>query len=66
MKITKKSSVDSGTSIPVKPEVTEMDYTEACDKIKCAIDILGKSAKSDVLARESIANLGVVLLDLSK
>lgn len=66
MKITKKSSVDSGTSIPVKPEVTEMDYAEACDKIKCAIDILGKSAKSDVLARESIANLGVVLLDLSK
>lgn len=66
MKITKKSSVDSGTSILVKPEVTEVDYTEAYDKIKCAIDILGKSAKSDVLARESIANLGVVLLDLSK
>lgn len=66
MKITKKSSVDSGTSILVKPEVAEVNYTEACDKIKCAIDILGKSAKSDVLARESVANLGVVLLDLSK
>lgn len=35
--------------------------------IKAAIDALSESAKTgDVLARESIANLGVVLLDLSQ
>lgn len=32
--------------------------------IKSAIDELGKVAKDDVLAKEAIANLAVVLLDL--
>lgn len=54
-----------------QPEVSSAvkastSYTEACKYIKSAIDVLGKSAKDDVLAQESIANLGVVLLDLNK
>lgn len=32
--------------------------------IKSAIDELGKVARDDVLAKEAIANLAVVLLDL--
>lgn len=41
------------------------NYDEAIDYIKCAISALGKSAKaSDSVARESIANLSVVLMDL--
>ncbi len=40
-------------------------YSEAIEYIQCAISVLGKSAqKSDVLARETIANLSVVLMDL--
>ena len=37
---------------------------EACDHIKSAIDILGSIAESDTVARDSIANLGVVYFDL--
>ena len=37
---------------------------EAQKYIKSAIECLGKDAKDDVIARESIANLSVVLLDL--
>lgn len=36
----------------------------ASQHIKSAIDVLGATAKSDPVARESIANLSVVLLDL--
>lgn len=40
-------------------------YSEAAEYIQCAISALGKSArKSDILARESIVNLSVVLMDL--
>lgn len=41
------------------------NYDEASEYIRCAISALGKSAKeSDTIARESIANLSVVLMDL--
>lgn len=40
------------------------DKQEACDLIKQAIDKLSTSADTDEIARDSIANLGVVLLDL--
>lgn len=40
------------------------DREAACDLIKQAIDKLSASAQTDEIARDSIANLGVVLLDL--
>ena len=40
------------------------DKQAACDLIKQAIDKLSSSAETDEIARDSIANLGVVLLDL--
>lgn len=41
------------------------NYSEASEYIKCAISALGEPAKnSDQIARESIANLSVVLMDL--
>lgn len=40
------------------------DSQEACDLIKQAIDKLSSVAETDEIARDSIANLGVVLLDL--
>lgn len=39
-------------------------YCKAIDSIICAIEHLGAVAKDDTLARESIANLSVVLFDL--
>lgn len=42
------------------------NYIEASQKIRDAIDILGSIAASDSTAREAIANLGVVVLDLSQ
>lgn len=59
MKIKKSTSVNAATSVNNKS-----NYDEAQKHIKCAIDALGKQAKDDVLAKESIANLSVVLLDL--
>lgn len=40
------------------------DKQAACDLIKQAIDKLSEVAETDEIARDSIANLGVVLLDL--
>ena len=39
-------------------------YIECTTKIQEAIDCLCKVAGDDIVAKESIANLGVVLLDL--
>lgn len=56
------SNANGGAANPIK---ANNGYAEAAEYIKCAISALGKSAqKSDVLARESIANLSVVLMDL--
>lgn len=44
--------------------VESSSYTKAEKHIKAAIDILAQSAKNDDVARDSIANLGVVMLDL--
>lgn len=52
---------------PVKASTDKpaVDYSEAIDFIKSAIDALGDLAETgDALAKESIANLSVVLLDL--
>ena len=52
------------TSVKAAQAVTKPDYSEAQKHIKCAIEALGKDAKQDVLAKDSIANLSVVLFDL--
>ena len=44
--------------------VIDSPRSEACACIKNAIDKLAEIAESDEKARESIANLSVVLLDL--
>lgn len=59
MRIKKSTSVKANTDVIMKS-----NYTEAQKHIKCAIDALGKQAKDDIVAKESIANLSVVLLDL--
>ncbi len=56
MRISKKSG---------KTITKESTYQTACDSIKASIDILSAEAKKgEVTAKEAIANLSVVLLDL--
>ena len=78
MKISKRAAVKANEEIiaeipeevVVVSEETAEDvpvvcpYQEAIDCIHCAIEALGAVAKEDPLARESIANLSVVLFDL--
>ena len=77
MKISKKS-IKANTAIVnvddvISPEISEPStcaetcckYTGAIECIKSAIDALGEVAADDELAKESIANLSVILLDLS-
>ena len=45
-------------------ENTDEARAEACKHIQSAIECLGKIASSDDVAKDSIANLGVVMLDL--
>ena len=67
MKIAKKS-IKAEEKNPIRSEETKPvdrpEYVTCMRHIKAAIDILGPSAKSDARARDTIANLGVVLLDL--
>lgn len=44
--------------------VASADYSEAIGYIHSAISALSTSAKNDPLAKESIANLSVILFDL--
>ena len=62
MKIMKsKSTVKSATDATV----SKSDYAEAINNIQSAIQALSKAAQDgDTLAKESIANLSVVLFDL--
>lgn len=59
IKKTNKNSVASTNTIQ-----GASNYSEAISYISSAISSLSVSAKDDVLAKESIANLSVVLLDL--
>lgn len=60
VKKTKKQTVSASKSIKNSGK-----YTDATDSITAAIYALGDSAKSgDILARESIANLSVILFEL--
>lgn len=70
MKITRRT-VKASEELAVAPEaevavaaVVECPYQCAIEKIMEAIECLGAVAKDDTLARESIANLSVVLFDL--
>lgn len=71
MKITKKQPVKAAEEIAVVevPAVAEeaactCRYQCAIDLISGAIESLAEIAKDDQIAKDSIANLGVVLLDL--
>lgn len=63
MRITKGKSVDSSVSIPAKPEILDV-RKRAVDCIKGAIDILTEDPE-DQIFKDSIANLSVVILDLT-
>jgi hypothetical protein len=66
MKITKNTNVNK-TNTSVNAAATDAVYKDAMNYIHCAINSLGDIAtkdKSNVFAREAIANLSVVLLDL--
>ena len=67
MKISKrpiKAHEDIPTAALIVEEATSCPYEEAIDCIMCAINSLGAVAKEDEIARDSIANLSVVLFDL--
>lgn len=68
MKITKKQSVKASEELTSVIEETiqptECKYQSAIDLINAAIESLAEIAKDDVIAKESIANLGVVMFDL--
>lgn len=79
MKITKKQSqpvtaseevavvevpVVDETAVEVPVEVAPCKYECAINLISEAIECLAEIAKDDQIAKDSIANLGVVMLDL--
>ncbi len=70
-KITVKSSKSTDTKQPVKAcddiaivELAPCKYEDAINLIGAAIESLAQVAKEDEIAKDSIANLGVVMLDL--
>lgn len=78
MKIKKKTAVKASEEIFNQPlvntcsdgtcdaalVVSDCKYQAAIDLISAAIESLAEIAKDDALAKDSIANLGVVMLDL--
>lgn len=79
MKITKKQPIKANEDVtiadvwptpdvvadtPVVTEPATCKYACAIDCISNAIECLAEVAKDDQIAKDSIANLGVVLLDL--
>ena len=66
MKITKscKNTDIKNCNNPTVPKDMTDAKAEACNHIKSAIECLGKIASCDEVAKDSIANLGVVMLDL--
>lgn len=68
MKITRGGAEIKGSSRPIKKQSNVQAATggrdEAVEYIKSAIHTLGTNAKDDIVAKEAIANLSVVLFDL--
>lgn len=62
MKISKKQSVNS--CINIEQPASCCKYQAAVELISAAIESLAEVAKDDPIAKDSIANLGVVMLDL--
>lgn len=56
------SKVTSQKSVSGKKKVSK--YDEGVKHIRAAIDCLGLNCKDDAVAREAIANLGVIMFDL--
>lgn len=53
------------SKVTANSEPAPTAYSEAVDHIQSAIQALSEAANNgDVIAKESIANLGVVMLDL--
>ncbi len=63
MKIQKRT-IKACEDVTCDPVVETCQYQNAIDSIMCAIECLGAVATNDPIARESIANLSVVLFDL--
>lgn len=59
-------SVESVETAPLDPPCSacECKYQNAIDLISAAIESLAEIAQDDEIAKDSIANLGVVMLDL--
>lgn len=67
MRIKKANTAAPASPVKATEEISlapECKYQTAIDLIKGAIDNLSVDAHEDALAKESIANLSVVLLDL--
>lgn len=64
MKITKACRNDIKECQVAAPKQQNDARAEACKHIQSAIECLGKIASCDNVAKDSIANLGVVMLDL--
>lgn len=60
----KKKNVTAAEALVEVAETGSCGYDDAIFHIKSAIECLGCIAKTDELAKESIANLSVVLFDL--
>ena len=72
MKITKNKAIKANDEIMVAEvecngmptDGTVCKYNDAICNIQAAIEILAAQAKDDQIAKDSIANLSVVLMDL--
>lgn len=64
MKISKKPISVKAATAEKASSIQSASKEEAISHIYAAINCLGKEAKTDIVAKESIANLSVVLLDL--
>lgn len=63
-KIAACESVQVVDTVESEPVVSECKYDAALGLIRAAIESLAEIADGDELAKDSIANLGVVMLDL--
>lgn len=60
-----KKQYEACNSVEGSTNKTNNKYSEAQKHIKAAIDVLASSAKNDELAKDSIADLGYVMLNLN-
>ena len=63
-KVTKDTQPVKGSTVTSATKCANSRYQDPVNKIYAAIQSLGQIAKDDVLAREAIADLSVVMLDL--